>query len=569
MKNKLKDIKFFLSYLKHAKLLLLASFVITIIYAACVAYLPEIPAKVIAQDVHKIPNLKSFLVQNALILFCVVALYGATLYIHSLLFNALANKVATKMQMDLGRHLLHLKMNSFDELSAGNITSRFCRDVNSVRTIYVTTLPAVMDSVILLTVLYTRLAFLNPYIFAVGLLYLPLIYLLGKLFLKKSAPHITKGISYIGEMSGFLNESIKSVESVISFGGEEKVAKRFDTFSNGMYEGFRSYNLINGFFSWNIVVRIRHLVDILLLLICGILYFNGIKTGLLSLFIAIAYNGKVFKHFLNIFMELSSIQKAFVAGGRVREVIAFEHEREDGKEANIKEGKIEFKNVAFEYKEGVPVLKDISFSVAKDETVAFIGKTGCGKSTLMNLLLGFYEKYSGSILIDGQNIKDISLSSLRKEMAIVLQEPYLFEGTVFDNIGMGSEKITKEDAISYLEKVGGKSIIERDSNGIMQEVSENGKNFSHGERQIICFARALAFNPKILILDEATSNIDVETERLITKGIDVLKKGRVTLIIAHRLETIKNVDMIYKIHEGKIIESGKFSELKDYEHSFD
>ena len=154
-------------------------------------------------------------------------------------------------------------------------------------------------------------------------------------------------------------------------------------------------------------------------------------------------------------------------------------------------------------------------------------------------------------------------------MAIVLQEPYLFEGTVFDNIGMGSEKITKEDAISYLEKVGGKSIIERDSNGIMQEVSENGKNFSHGERQIICFARALAFNPKILILDEATSNIDVETERLITKGIDVLKKGRVTLIIAHRLETIKNVDMIYKIYEGKIIESGKFSELKDYEHSFD
>ena len=213
----------------------------------------------------------------------------------------------------------------------------------------------------------------------------------------------------------------------------------------------------------------------------------------------------------------------------------------------------------------MPVLKDISFSVAKGETVAFIGKTGCGKSTLMNLLLGFYEGYEGSILIDGQNIKTMNLASLRKTMAIVLQEPYLFEGSIFDNIGMGDKKITKEDAIRYLEAVGGKNIIERDETGIMQKVSENGKNFSHGERQIICFARALAFNPKILILDEATSNIDVETERLITRGIEVLKKGRTTLIIAHRIETIKNVDMVYHIKEGLIVEKGKFEEIKEYE----
>ena len=146
-----------------------------------------------------------------------------------------------------------------------------------------------------------------------------------------------------------------------------------------------------------------------------------------------------------------------------------------------------------------------------------------------------------------------------------MQEPYLFEGSIFDNIGMGDKKITKEDAISYLQAVGGKNIIKRDEAGIMQKVSENGKNFSHGERQIICFARALAFNPKILILDEATSNIDVETERLITRGIEVLKKGRTTLIIAHRIETIKNVDMVYHIKEGLIVEKGKFEEIKEYE----
>ena len=565
MKKKLKDIKFFLSYLKYAKLLFFASFVVTLIYVACVAYLPEIPSKVISTDVHQIPSLKLFLIQNGLILFAVVLVYGVSMYIRSLLFNALANKIATQMQMDLAGHLLSLKMKSFDEITAGNITSRFCSDVNKAREIYTPALPMIIDSVVMATVLYTRLAFLNPYICAVGLLYFPLIYFIGKSFLKKTAPHLKQAVNSKGEMSGFLNETIKSVESVVSFGQEENIAKRFDSYSRGVYEGYRKYLLVNGYFSWNIVVRVRHLVDIGLLLIFGILYFNGIKAGLSSLFIAFAYNNSIFHHFLSIVMQLSAIQRAFIAGGRVKEVIAFEHERKNGNEIDVKEGKVEFRNVKFEYKEGIPVLKNISFSVDKGETVAFIGKTGCGKSTLMNLLLGFYEGYEGEILIDGQNIKNLSLASLRRDIAIVLQEPYLFEGSIFDNIGMGVKKITKEEAIKYLEAVGGKSIIDRDSNGIMQTVSENGKNFSHGERQIICFARALAFNPKILILDEATSNIDVETERLITRGIEVLKKGRTTLIIAHRLETIKNVDIVYHIKDGIIVEKGKFEDIKEYE----
>lgn len=565
MKKKLQDIKFFISYLKYAKLLFFASFVVTLIYVACVAYLPEVPSKVISTDLNQIPNLKAFLIKNGLILFAVVVVYGLSMYVRSLLFNALANKIATQIQMDLARHLLSLKMKSFDDITAGNITSRFCSDVNKAREIYAPALPMIIDSVVMTLALYVRLAFLNPYICAVGLLYFPLIYFIGKLFLKKSSPNLKQYMTAKGEMSGFLNESIKSIESVVSFGQEENVAKRFDTHIKGMYEGYRKYSLVNGYFSWNIVVRVRHLVDIFLLIIFGILYFKGIRTGLSSLFIAFAYNNSVFHHFLNIIMELSAIQIAFIAGGRVREVIAFEHEREGGKEANIKEGEVEFKNVKFEYKDGVPVLNDISFSVDKGETVAFIGKTGCGKSTLMNLLLGFYEGYEGSILIDGQDIKTMSLDSLRNTIAIVLQEPYLFEGSIFDNIGMGDKKITKEDAIGYLEAVGGKNIIGRDEAGVMQKVSENGKNFSHGERQIICFARALAFNPKILILDEATSNIDVETERLITRGIEVLKKGRTTLIIAHRIETIKNVDMVYHIKEGMIIEKGKFEEIKEYE----
>ncbi|MGP1437781.1 MAG: ABC transporter ATP-binding protein [Treponema sp.] len=563
--NKKAIFKFLLSYLKEAKLLLLASFITTLIYSFCTAYIPEIPAKVIDQDIKNIPNLSQFLFNNAMLLLGVVIVFSIAIYARYLLFNALANKVSMRMQIDLAAHLLALKMNNFDEILAGDITSRFCRDINRTRYIYELALPAIMDSVVLITVLYVRLGFLNIYICAIGLIYFPLIYLLGKLFLRTTVPHIKNYMTHIGEMSGFLNESIKSMESIQSFGKEEEVSKQFDIRSKGIYQEYRSNLFFTGFFSWNIVVRMRHLVDILLLVVFGMLYFKGIKAPIGALFIATAYNGRVFKHFLNVFMQLSTIQNAFVTSSRVCQLMNLEHERNDGKEIRIEEGKVEFKNVSFEYKKGVPVLHDISFVVHKGETIAFIGKTGCGKSTLMNLLLGFYEIRTGDILIDSNNIKEMSLNSLRNAIAIVLQEPYLFEGTIFENIAMGRKETTKEDAIRYLEAVGGKNIIERDANGIMQNVIENGKNFSHGERQIICFARALSFNPKILILDEATSNIDIETERLITRGIEVLKKGRTTLIIAHRLETIKHVDMVYHIKDGTIIEKGKFEQIKEYE----
>lgn len=565
--NRKAIFNFLLSYLKEVKLLLLASFITTLVYSLCVAYIPEIPAKVIDQDIKNIENLGKFLFNNAMFLLVIVIIFAITIYARHLLFNALANKVATKIQMDLANHLLSLKMNSFNEILAGDITSRFCKDINRTRSVYELALPAIMDSIILLTVLYIRLGFLNIYICTIGLIYFPLIYLLGKLSLKVTVPHIKNYMKHTGEMTGFLNESIKSMESVQSFGKNEELAKQFDLYSKRMYEEYRANLFLTGFFSWNIVVRMRHLVDILLLIVFGILYFKGIKAPIGTLFIATAYNGRVFKHFLKIFMELSTIQNAFVSSSRVYQLMSLEHEKDDGKEVIIKEGKVKFKNVAFEYKKDVPVLNDISFVVNQGETVAFIGKTGCGKSTLMNLLLGFYEAKKGNIFIDGNNIKEMSLNSLRSAIGIVLQEPYLFEGTVFDNISMGRENITKEQAVEYLEAVGGKGIIERDESGVMQNVIENGKNFSHGERQIICFARALSFNPKILVLDEATSNIDFETERFITRGIEVLKKGRTTLIIAHRLQTIKHVDMIYHIKDGIIIEKGKFEEIKEYEMS--
>ena len=194
-------------------------------------------------------------------------------------------------------------------------------------------------------------------------------------------------------------------------------------------------------------------------------------------------------------------------------------------------------------------------------TIAFVGKTGCGKSTIMNLILGFYENSGGKVLIDGQDIRSLELKTLRSKIAVVLQEPYLFSGTIFDNISLNDPLINRESCEKALKAVGGTNLIERSKKGLDAEVNENGKNFSEGERQIICFARAMVRDPKILILDEATANIDTETEKLINAGIEVLKKGRTTLIIAHRLSTVKNADIINVIDDGKLLESGTHEEL--------
>ena len=241
-------------------------------------------------------------------------------------------------------------------------------------------------------------------------------------------------------------------------------------------------------------------------------------------------------------------------------IFEIEEEKTTDREINL-EGNIEFKNVGFEYKENVPVLKDVNFKLEKGKSIAFVGATGSGKSTIMNLILGFYENQKGEVLLDGQNIKYLSKASYRKQMAVVLQDPYIFTGSIKDNITLKDEKIIESEVLDAIIKVGGKNLLEKRGNNLNFELAINGSDLSLGEKQIICFARAIVRNPKVLILDEATANIDTETEKIINYGIDVLKKGRSTIIIAHRLSTIKDCDTIVMIENGKVLETGSHDEL--------
>lgn len=285
----------------------------------------------------------------------------------------------------------------------------------------------------------------------------------------------------------------------------------------------------------------------------------GFSPG--TLFVLINYVTRLFDPIANIVRLMSMLQQALVAGSRVFELIDHAVEEDNGRELQVTEGNVVFDGVNFAYKEGQSVLKDINISVKKGQTIGLVGHTGSGKSSIINLLFRFYDPQEGQILIDGKNIVDYGRESVRADMGIVLQEPYLFSGTIATNISMNDEAISEDMILDAIEKVGAKDLIAKFAKGIHEPVIEKGQTLSSGERQLVSFARTLASNPRILILDEATSHIDTQTEEVIQHAMNVVKEGRTTFIIAHRLSTIQNADQIILLDAGEIKERGKHEEL--------
>jgi ATP-binding cassette subfamily B protein/ATP-binding cassette subfamily B tetracycline resistance protein len=291
-------------------------------------------------------------------------------------------------------------------------------------------------------------------------------------------------------------------------------------------------------------------------------YINGvlgISVGMLYLFGD--YVTRIYEPIKGTIQQMAFVQQAIAAGDRVFEMMDYEAEENAEDEMEMTEGRVTFEHVGFGYTPEKKVLKDIHFTAEPGQTVALVGHTGSGKSSIMNLLFRFYDPQEGAIKIDGQNTKLHSRQSVRENMGIVLQDPFLFTGTIESNITMNNPKITREIALKALKDVGGEDLLEKFEKGIEEPVVEKGSTLSSGQRQLISFARALAFNPKILILDEATSSVDTETEDIIQHAMDVLKEGRTTFIIAHRLSTIQHADQILVLDKGEIVERGNHEEL--------
>ena len=276
------------------------------------------------------------------------------------------------------------------------------------------------------------------------------------------------------------------------------------------------------------------------------------------------YLHRFFRPVNDVMRQLSLYQQAIIAAGRVFQLLdetEMAPEQKNAGETKIKDGEIEFRDVSFSYDGKKDVLKDISFTAKPGETVAFVGHTGSGKSSIINLLMRFYEFERGDILIDGISIKEYSREELREKMGLVLQDPFLFYGTVKDNIRLHNDSMTDEKVKEAAEFVRAHHFIEKLEDGYEHRVVERGSTFSSGQRQLIAFARTIATNPKILVLDEATANIDTETEEEIQAALAKMRKGRTTIAIAHRLSTIQDADLILVLHQGNIVERGSHQEL--------
>ncbi|WP_453989702.1 ABC transporter ATP-binding protein [Bacillus nitroreducens] len=473
-----------------------------------------------------------------------------------------ANRVIQKLRQDVIGHIHTLPIQYFDQLPAGKIVARVTNDTEAVRNLYVQVLSNFATSFISIAGVYIALFILNWKLAMLALLMIPLIYLWMILYRKYASQYNKVIRKKIADINAMINESIQGMTIIQAFRREKQMTKEFDEMNEEHYAYGRKLLILDSATSFNLVNTLR-----LIMFTIFIIYFGtqslsiGEVASAGTLYAFVDYLTRLFNPITNVVNQFSQLERSLVAGKRVFDVLDKKGEAVSEDTIPRYKGHVVFDDVTFAYKDDEYVLKHVSFEAKRGETVALVGHTGSGKSSIMNLLFRFYDPSKGRIYIDGIDITSLPRQSIRQHMGIVLQDPYLFTGTIASNVSLNNPRITRKKVEEALRAVGADRVLKNLEKGIDEPVIEKGSTLSSGQRQLISFARALAFDPAILILDEATSNIDTETEEIIQHAMDVLKKGRTTFIIAHRLSTIKNADRILVLDRGIIKEQGTHEEL--------
>lgn len=483
-------------------------------------------------------------------------------FYQTFLLQKSANQIVKQMRTDLFNHTQQIPINYYIDQPAGSIVARITNDTEAIRDLYERVLSIIVTSLIYMGGIFIALFILDPKLAAICLLVIPLLYgwmRLYKHFGSKYNKVIRKTISQI---NGNINEAIQGMPIIQAFNKEKMIKDDFEKLNQRNYTYQKKLIRLSALTSYNLVTVFRNMTFVVFIWYFGSASFDltsVISIGVLYAFVD--YVNRLFEPVSDIVNQLPLIEQARVAGSRVFELLDHPTEKTDASAIDRYRGTIQFEHVYFAYQQADYVLKDIHFQIVAGETVAFVGHTGSGKSSIMNLLFRFYDPQQGRIMIDGVPTTSLSRQQVRSHMGIVLQDPFLFSGTILSNVTMRDPRISRDTAIRALKAVGADRFIEKLPKGYDEEVTENGATYSLGERQLISFARALAFDPAILILDEATANIDTETEQMIQHALEVLKQGRTTLVIAHRLSTIQQADQIIVLDKGTIIEQGHHETL--------
>ena len=559
MKNK-NPLFQFLPYMKKAKRSYIIGFVFSLLNVGLGVAGVYVLSKVfdgITGDLTRQIILKSLIViaGYGLILLC----SGISNYIRNIYLVKGANEVYVRIQMQVYDHIQSLPIKYFDNMPAGSVVSRITSDVNQIRTFFVSTFVQILIIVLKIIFSYIVLFYVDVRFGLFMLALFPIMFIVLKIYNKLSIDSIKGYRRKFSQSNGIINENYQNLEIIKAFNKEKESIEDWNKHNEERYKYWKKLNLVDSLLLHNITGVFRIVIFIGIVYYYSYSHFNnvyGITLGMVYLFIN--YTTDIIYRIADFTMGISNYIRAQGAAINIQEILKLEVEEDNHNDITEDDfrGNIKFEDVYFSYKDDFYVLRDLNLEIKENQTVAFVGHTGSGKSTIMNLIVKFYSATKGNVLINGRNINDYSKEYLREKTAIVLQDSFLFEGTLLENITTSNDEKIAGEALS---RVGGDFILENRS--LDSKVEVGGNNFSTGEKQLICLARALAKDPKILILDESTANIDSETEQNVSRAIEELKQGRTTLIIAHRLSTIKNADMIYVLRKGKVIESGTHEQL--------
>ena len=496
--------------------------------------------------------------------FIIVQILGAiATYLNSYMFQYLSFKVIQQLRIDAFNKLGKLGMRYFDKVPGGSIVSRLTNDTETIVDMFINVFSSVLMALFMMISSYIMMFVLDVKLALIALVFMPIIFLLLAIYRKYSAMLFNKSRQLLSDLNTKLAESIEGMKIIQAFNQERRLNREFNEINDEHYSYMLKTVKLDSILLRPAISMISILATIVILAYFGIISFNtSITAGVVFAFIQ--YMERFFEPVNQVSQNLNVLQQALVSANRVFKLIdddTYEPAQDTQKNYTITDGKVEFKDVSFSYDGETQVLKNISFTVNPGETVALVGHTGSGKSSIINLFMRFYEFEQGQILIDNQSIKKLNKAEMKNKIGLVLQDAFIFYGTVTSNIKLYHPTMTFEQVKAAAEFVRANQFIERLDNQYEHAVIEKGSAFSSGERQLIAFARTIAMDPKILILDEATANIDSETEEQIQQSLRQMRRGRTTIAIAHRLSTIQDADQILVLNHGEIVERGTHEQL--------
>ncbi|TNF09329.1 MAG: ABC transporter ATP-binding protein [Bacillota bacterium] len=491
-----------------------------------------------------------------------LGLGNLVVYYQSILLQKIGQQTVVELRNEVFNHIEHLSIGQINQVPVGKLVTRVTNDTNTIGEMYTNVAVNLIRNVLFLFAVLIALFIISPKITLYVIITIPFVFAATVLFRKFSRASYRRVRANVSEVNAFLSENLSGMKVTQIFNQEDKKRSEFKNHSRKLRNSYLQEILVFGIY--RPVVYLISMVGVVLVLYIG---YQEVVSGVLlagTLFTYYMYVGDFFEPIQQLAEQFNTLQNAFASAEKVFDVLDTKPDITDDPEAielTSFSGQIEFKDVWFQYVPDVWVLKGISFKVNPGDTVAFVGATGSGKTTILSLIVRNYEIQKGQILIDGIDIKKISRSSLRRHIGQMLQDVFLFSGTIKDNITLNDDEITQDDVIHASEYVGANTFIDKLPDGYEHVVRERGNNFSSGQRQLISFARALVYKPSLMILDEATANIDSETEELIQESLEKMMNISTMLIVAHRLSTIQHSDKILVMQSGEIKEEGSHQEL--------